>query len=91
MKRAHYSQSKQKLVLEGCPSALRPATREDLQRVRNMKGEIVTDAENPGLRVEPNFLDEAEEESLAQQLRAATGCNFSQNHSSLYICMYMFT
>ena len=35
-----------------------------------MKGDVVTEADNPGLRVEPNFIDEAEEEQLAQELRA---------------------
>ncbi|CAE7570100.1 gsp-2 [Symbiodinium microadriaticum] len=70
VKRAHYSRATQKLVLTGSPSALRPGTADDLQRVRNMKGDVITEAENPGLRVEPNFLDESEEEALARELRA---------------------
>ena len=41
-------------------------TLEDLQRIRDMRGECIGHERNPGLRVEPNFLDEAEEQDAAE-------------------------
>lgn len=35
---------------------------QDLERIRNMQGECIQADANPGLRVEPNFIDEQEEQ-----------------------------
>ena len=44
------------------PGAFRAGREEDLQRIRDMKGECIEAEKNPGLRVEPNFIDEQEEQ-----------------------------
>eukprot|EP00438_Fugacium_kawagutii_P014402 Skav204532 [mRNA] locus=scaffold1211:114626:115384:- [translate_table: standard] len=38
-----------------------------------MRGDCIDPTENPGLRVEPNFLDEKEEAELAEELRQMVG------------------
>lgn len=61
------------LELEALPTAFRAGNDEDLHRIRNMRGECIDTNLNPGLRVEPNFIDEKEEEELAEEFREIVG------------------
>ncbi len=48
-----------------------------------MRGECIDQAANPGLRVEPNFIDEKEEEELAQK-RGMGSADGGFGHSSYH-------
>lgn len=50
-------------------SAYRPLGPQDEDRIRDMRGLPVGADRNPGVRVEPNFISEEEEERLAKEIR----------------------